>query len=377
MLSAMLICTASSRGGMERVVCALARGLAATDIEVRTVFPDSPQRSELLKWCRQQGVEAETHPAVRDAADPHSFETATSLRRLIADEDPDIVHLHYGDNFLSLWDLLGVRAAGLGRPVIVSIHGTTSSRRKRLMTAVGARAADAVTAFASAPAESLREAGVPESRLHVIPCGVAPPNSSVSRAAARDALGLTDDVFVVGTMARLVESKAINLVIEAMACEPLGGAVLLVGGDGPARAQLETLASTRRFVDARFLGHIDDVGSFFGACDVFSLPSRREGFGLVFVEAAHHGVPSVATRVGGIPDAVCDRETGILVEQDDIGDLRAALVALLSDVDRRMCLGAAARERALTEFSEETMVGRFIDLYQLCGFGGPDVSETP
>jgi glycosyltransferase involved in cell wall biosynthesis len=377
MLTALLLCTASNLGGMQRVVCALARGLAATGIEVRILFPDSPRRSDLLAWCRRQGVEADTHPALRDAAEPHSFETARSLRRLIREVDPGIVHLHYGDNFLSFWDLAGVRAAGLSRNVIVSVHGTSASRRKRVMTAVGARAADAVTAFAYAPASSLREAGVPDRRLHVIPCGIAPPDTSISRASARRALGLTDDVLVVGTMARLVESKAVDLVIEAMDCEPLSGAVLLVGGDGPARAQLETLASTRRFVDARFLGHVDDVGGFFAACDVFTLPSRQEGFGLVFVEAAQYGVPSVATRVGGIPDAVCDSETGVLVERDDLGALRAALVDLLSDEARRRCLGAAARERALAEFSEENMVERFIGLYQRCGFGEPVVPQSP
>jgi glycosyltransferase involved in cell wall biosynthesis len=104
---------------------------------------------------------------------------------------------------------------------------------------------------------------------------------------------------------------------------------------------------------------------------VFALPSRLEGFGLVYVEAAMYGVPSVGYRVGGVPEAVLDRRTGILVEPGDIVGLRRALIELRDDSTLRQTLGRAARQRAHAELDEDTMVRRFIEL-----FNGLGVSEN-
>jgi glycosyltransferase involved in cell wall biosynthesis len=86
---------------------------------------------------------------------------------------------------------------------------------------------------------------------------------------------------------------------------------------------------------------------------VFAMPTRRpadgrggEGFGMVYAEAGAHGVPSVASRVPGVVDAVRDGETGLLVAPGDAGAVAAAAIALLGDRERRDRLGAAARERA-------------------------------
>ena len=367
----MLVGTASNIGGMERIVCSLARGLSATGMSVRTFFPESDHAAQLLQWCADQGVQAEIHPAVLDAAAPHSPSSARALRSLVREVGPDVMNIHYGDNFLSLFDVLGARAAGRGRTLVASIHHptewTSASRRKRLMTAIGARATDAVTTFAGATREVLRAAGVSNRHIHVIPCGVAIPTAPVSKANARAALGIPDDTFVVSSLARLVPYKGIDELIRAMDQEELAGSVLLIGGEGPTRRALEDQAKVSTHVDARFLGRLPDVGVLFAASDVFALPSRLEGFGLVYVEAAMYGVPSIATRVGGVPDAVRDGETGLLVAPCDRLALRHALSRMRKDADLRTRLGAAARRRAMTELDEDTMVQRFAELFARLG----------
>lgn len=371
MPTVLLICTATSTGGMQRVVCALARGLSQAGVQVRTLFPESDGRTAMVEWCRRQGVVADTHPAVIDAAEEHSFRSALTLRNVVRQINPDLVHFHYGDNFLSFWDLVGARSAGLRRGVVASVHGTTSSRRKHLLTAVGSRAADAVNAFASGPTAQLLDAGVPRNRLATIPCGVAPPNPLATRSSARTALGIPPDQVVIGTMARLIESKGIDVVIDAVDCELLRGVTLLIGGDGPSKGDLEALAAGRPGLDIRFLGHVEDTGVFFAACDVFTLASRTEGFGLVFIEAAMYGIPSVGTRVGGVPDAVIHGETGLLVSPDDTQGLREALVELVTSTALRSRLGTRAKKRAIAEFSESVMIDNFVELYGRCGLQVP------
>jgi glycosyltransferase involved in cell wall biosynthesis len=363
----MLVSTASNIGGMERVVCGLARGLSVGGATVRTFFPESSNAEQLVRWCEDQGVSAETHPGILDAADHHSLGSALSFRKLVRSVDPDILNIHYGDNFLSMWDIVGARSAGVGRILVASIHHptewTSSARRKRLMTALGARLTNAVTTFAGATRDVVRAAGVPDHRIHVIPCGVRIPETQSTTARARHELQVPQGAFVVAVLARLVEHKGIDKLIEAMSCAELSGTVLLVGGDGPLKEELEARASSSEYVDARFVGRLQDVGVLFAASDVFALPSRLEGFGLVYVEAAMYGVPSIATRVGGVPDAVHDGETGVLVDPGDGEALRRALIEMRTNPTLRERLGTAARRRAVSELDEDTMVRRFRTLF--------------
>ena len=83
-----------------------------------------------------------------------------------------------------------------------------------------------------------------------------------------------------------------------------------------------------------------------------------EGFGIVYLEAAARGVPSVGTQTGGIPEAVEDGETGVLVPPNSPDALAEAMIELLTDVDRRRRLGARASERAQSHFSWNTQVDR-------------------
>ena len=99
-----------------------------------------------------------------------------------------------------------------------------------------------------------------------------------------------------------------------------------------------------------------DVGAFYERAAVVVVPSRREGYGVAAREAMAYGRPVVATRVGGLVDAVQDGVTGLLVSPGDVGALRAALETLLHDRQRRSSLGAAARDVAHASFSLAAVV---------------------
>lgn len=109
------------------------------------------------------------------------------------------------------------------------------------------------------------------------------------------------------------------------------------------------------------VGYAKDVENYMAAADLFCLPSYREGFGSVLIEAAAAGVPSVASRIYGITDAVVDGATGLLHEPGNPEDLSRALRDLLQDVPGRNSMAEAARLRAVSQFSSRRVEDLFVD----------------
>ena len=112
-----------------------------------------------------------------------------------------------------------------------------------------------------------------------------------------------------------------------------------------------------------FPGWIENVGDYLAAFDLFALPSLREGFGSILVDAMQFGLPVVASAVGGIPDIVVDAETGVLVPPGDAGALAAAIASLNTDTELRNAMSEAARRRA-RNYRPELMIERYWELYQ-------------
>lgn len=360
----MILTTASSVGGMERIACGLSREFTQRGWSVRTLFPESNRQAALLEWCKQQGVHAEAHPAVLDAAANHRAKDMVQLARLVSAWKPDVVNVHYGDNFISLKDIAALRASGRHR-LVVSVHHPTpwteTSARKRYMTRAGALLAHDVTTFSRATREILLQAGISTNKLHLISCGLRPPANLPERQQARTKLGLPSKSLIIGCLSRHEAHKGIGDLLDAASRldDRQGNLLVAVAGDGPERNRLEKLAAEKLGSRARFLGRVADIDDFLACCDIFCLPSRLEGFGLVYVEAAFHGVPSVATLVGGIPDAVINDKTGLLVSLDDLPSLTQALQRLYDDESLRKQLGDAARQRANSELTEALMAERF------------------
>jgi glycosyltransferase involved in cell wall biosynthesis len=186
-----------------------------------------------------------------------------------------------------------------------------------------------------------------------------------SREAARAALGLPAEAFVVAAVGRLVPVKGFDLLVQAMPAllAAVPGAHAIIVGDGPEQGQLATLAERRGVLArVRLYGPSTDVVEILAAADVLVAPSRNEGMGRSLVEAMALGVPVVGAAVGGIPSVVGDDEAGRLVPPDDAAALAAALIELGCDDGVRAKLGAVARERA-EAFSTSVAEARMLALY--------------
>jgi phosphatidylinositol alpha-1,6-mannosyltransferase len=164
------------------------------------------------------------------------------------------------------------------------------------------------------------------------------------------------------SVGRLVPRKGFDLALRSVAAvsAEYPGLDYLIAGDGPEACRLESL--TR---DLGLTGHVHFMGQVnertkwaaYDACDVFVMPNRVlggadwEGFGIVFLEAALSGRPSIAGRTGGTADAVVDEVTGLLVDPESPDELTGALRRLLRDDRLRDRLGRAGEEAARTRFS--------------------------
>jgi glycosyltransferase involved in cell wall biosynthesis len=111
------------------------------------------------------------------------------------------------------------------------------------------------------------------------------------------------------------------------------------------------------------IDYTDRPEDYMAAADVFCLPSYREGFGQVALEAAAAGLPVIASRIYGIVDALADGETGLLHPPADVEALRAQMQTLLLQPDQRRRLGGAGRSRALKDFSAERVTQALLEYY--------------
>jgi glycosyltransferase involved in cell wall biosynthesis len=170
----------------------------------------------------------------------------------------------------------------------------------------------------------------------------------------------SSDRVVILTVARIHPRKGQLRVIEALKALPSPVRAKLeywlVGGHGKENYEpaLRAAAADAGF-PVKFLGDVPDqqLGALYAQADLFAMTSMPhklsvEGFGLVYLEAGAHGLPVVAHAIGGVPEAVIDGETGLLVRPDDPAALTAAFARLINDAGLRRRLGAAGRTRALS-----------------------------
>lgn len=150
--------------------------------------------------------------------------------------------------------------------------------------------------------------------------------------------------------------KRIDLILEVMPAvlKHAPDAFLVVVGEGSNRARLQRLAEQLRIDDkVKFTGRVSerDLPLYYRACDMFVLPSLKEGFGIVFLEAMQYGKPCIGARAAAVPEVIVDGETGLLAAPGDPRSLELAIRALVADEPARLMMGRAGLKRLEDNFS--------------------------
>lgn len=192
------------------------------------------------------------------------------------------------------------------------------------------------------------------------------PDADIRRSARLE-LSIADADKVILFLGRLNRDKGILDLASAFSelCDKRSDTILVLVGPEEDVAFAEVEAICRNCSDRlRRVSFTRNPERYMSTADIFCLPSYREGFGQVIIEAAACGVPSVASKIYGIIDAVADGDTGLLFPAGDIAELVAQLLQLLEDPDNRRRLGERARNRAVELFASDKITDELMALYQ-------------
>jgi glycosyltransferase involved in cell wall biosynthesis len=350
------------------------RAFAASGYEVIGMSAPGPYVDEL----RQAGIE---HVPLRHftrsmapQSDLRAFgEVVSQLRRL----RPDIVHTH---NPKPGW--IGRLAARIqGVPLIVNtVHGLYAqpedSRLRRTavysLEAVAGRCSHVELVQNPEDIPVLNRLGVSRTKITLLGNGIDLERfdpSRQDRAAARAALGLSDQEVVCGAVGRLVAEKGYPELFAAAGRVVRANSrfrLIVVGPDDPGKADSLSRAEIHRAEadGVKFLGLRHDVENLYPAFDFYVLASHREGFPRSAMEAAAMGLPVVATDIRGCRQVVDHERTGILVPVRSAGDLADALERLSQDGPLRATMGAAARDKAVKEFDQRRVIDLTLAAYE-------------
>ena len=276
-------------------------------------------------------------------------------KKQIAEFSPDLVHVHYPDGggrnhfyFDGVADRLIVST--WGSEVTESIEFPLSDKHKAGVRAILGKAAvvTATTKFLAEVTARYCPAGRP---IHIIPfgvdCEVFKPNSISN---------LKSEIIRLGFFKNLERKYGPEVLVEAFAkiLAVCPGARLTMAGKGDMTLSLQARVAELGLSDkVDFPGRLphEQMMAAMQGTDIFVMPSTcQESFGVAAIEASACEVPVVATRVGGVPEAVFDGQTGILVSPFDSNALADACIALIRDPERRMRLGKAGRQFVLDHY---------------------------
>ncbi|MFC1573000.1 glycosyltransferase family 4 protein [Candidatus Eisenbacteria bacterium] len=354
------------RGG-QRQCCLLGSRLAAWGHETHLVC-----RSESPLWNRCEATGIALHPL--RAIGEVDLWAAYVFARLLRGVQPQIVAAHDA-HALSIVALGRSLAGRQGRTVQIVYHrrvdvplgGGFFSRWK-------VNQADLFICVSRRIAEIVTQSGVAPEKVCVVHSGTRGIDPSRrERGDLLRELGIKPSASVLGTIGGLIPHKGHAVLLEALArlSHAVGDVHLLIIGDGQLRGSLVTQAM-RLEIDNRvhFLGERSDLGVLFSAMDLFVHPSLTEGLGSSILDAFSAGIPVVASRTGGIPEAVIDGETGLLAEPGDAGDLSEVIGRALEDRAAGSARACRAKQLFEEHFTHESMAKKTLACYsRLVGKG--------
>lgn len=266
------------------------------------------------------------------------------LCRLIRREKIDIIHTH-----LAKASVLGGIAGRLCRkPVIATVHGLNKGKDYRFSTAL--------IAVSRAVREHLAGKGRCRKQIHVIHSGI--PDPGVQKKTF-----LKDRTLRLLFAGRLSREKGIDLLLARLASFREAPWTLTIAGEGNQKDELISICRDLKIEERVFFkGFVPDMGPLFLEHDCLVLPSRKEGFGLVIIEAFARGVPVLAAATGGIREIITPGSGGLLYEREDKNSFESAFTELLGR-DNLLRLGEAAYRSYKKRFTTEMMSEQVMEVY--------------
>lgn len=369
MINICFVVDAPYAGGAERYVELLASALDRDRFRASLMVKRTPGLTEWTRGMREQDIdvlEAEMNLPFRPEQAPRIIESIRSLQ-------PHIVHVNMPGPYDAQMGLMVPlsRLAGASRVVVTEHLPMVEKLLKRaLLKKFSYRWIDAMVTVCAANVPYLVDRQeVPAGKVSVVhnalPAGYG-GGRQAHRAKVRDELGISGNTVAVCITGSLIRRKGHHLLIDALsALEGLPWHLVIIG-DGDERRACERLLDERDMRERTImLGRRStaEVERFLSGMDLFVLPSMMEAFPYTILEAMACGLPVVASRIYGIPEAAIDGETALLVESGSRGALAGALERLVRDPDLRVRFGQAGRARFERLFTLDAQINRMQSLY--------------
>lgn len=330
-------------------------------VPVRVLTNDRAGRSQRFEY--ESGIRIDSR--LRGIREPGALRQHVRLARVLRQNGPAVVHC--GRALPEGLPAMLASATRTRLPFVAWVHGeemnsARQSREHHVMMRLVHRRATLLLASSRNALQELSRSGVAGDKVRIVYPGVEAGRFAAAAPVQQDGGP------VLLTVGRLQRRKGHDLVLKALP------AVLqrhpttryLVVGDGEERPRLERLALELGVAaHVTFVGEVSEecLPRYFASADVFVMPNRVEqgdfeGFGIVFLEAAAAAKPVIGGRSGGVPEAVAEGESGLLVGGEDVEELVKQLELLLGSPELRQRLGAAGKRRVEQEFSWDASSAR-------------------
>ena len=302
---------------------------------------------------------------------PYTLALASKIYEVIESYGLDLVHCHYAIPHSTAAYLAQQMAGHTSTKIITTLHGTDIilvglDPSYRRVTRFSIEQSNGVTAVSRYLAELTRQEFNLAKPVEVIPNFVDPqtfqrrPNPRFRQQFARP------EEKIVCHISNFRGLKRVPLIIQMFRemARDVPAKLVLVGNGPDYQTCVDMVRREGLIQKVFFLDFVMDVASVLSIADLFMLPSEMESFGLAAIEALSCEVPVLASRVGGLPEAVADGECGYLLEPDDIDGMIAAGIKLLTHDERRLQMGREGRRWVMTRFHVSHIVKRYEEYYR-------------
>lgn len=358
-------------GGSGIVGSEIGRELAEQGHNVHFIASSLPTRlTELNERVHFHEVEMMNYPLFEHQ--PYDLALATKMATVMRAEKLDLLHVHYAIPH-SISAILARESIKQKRyiPVITTLHGTDitlvgADRSYLPITKYGLQQSDGVTAVS----RFLKQATIETfdfDEIEVIPNFICPLHyqRNFDLPLRKQLASNGEKLLVHVSNFRAVKRPQDCVEITAKVREKGGNVRLIMVGDGPERSACEYLAEKlgiKEFVC--FVGKRENIADYLAVADIFLLPSESESFGLAALEAQACEVPVIASRIGGIPEVVNDKETGFLSDAEDTEKMSEDVLKLVNDEEMRLEFGKKARELAVSRYSATEIIPQYLRFYE-------------
>ncbi len=317
-----------------------------------------PPDSDVARAAGELGITVHALPMRGDLDIGFAWRFARAVRRL----RPDIVHVHSRRGADTLGGI-GARLAGVPAVLSRRVDSADTPVLGRAKYMLYRR----IIAISASICARLAAHGVPSAKLRLVRSAVPPAAEPASPGAFLEAFALQPDDVPVAVVAQLIPRKGHRTLLDALhqLRDRHPHLRVCLFGVGPLRASLERRVAELGLDDRiQFAGFRIDLDRFIGHFALLVQPAEREGLGVAVLEAQAAGVPVVASRAGGLVEAVADGQTGLLVPPHDAAALAVAIDTLLGDAGLRSRFAAAGPAHAAAEFGIEGMVDGNLAVYR-------------